>query len=180
MSRIVLGVCGSVAAYKAADLARRLTVAGHAVDVVMTRAATEFVRPLTFRSLTGREAHSDLFADQHDDIRHITLAQRADLVVVAPATAATIARLANGAADDYLSTLCLALRQQPRLLAPAMNTAMYDHPAVQANLARLIDFGWRVIEPADGLLACGQVGRGALAPVDTIVAAVTAALAAAD
>jgi phosphopantothenoylcysteine decarboxylase/phosphopantothenoylcysteine decarboxylase/phosphopantothenate--cysteine ligase len=169
MSRVLLGVTGSVAAYKAADLAHRLTKDGHAVDVVLTRAASEFVTPLTFRTLTGRPVYTDLFTDPFDDVRHITLARSADLALVAPATANVVGKLAHGLADDYLTTVLLALRGQPRFVAPAMNTAMYDNPVVQANLAALRGYGWQIIEPAEGLLACGDVGRGALASVDALV-----------
>jgi phosphopantothenoylcysteine decarboxylase/phosphopantothenoylcysteine decarboxylase/phosphopantothenate--cysteine ligase len=177
MNRILLGVTGSVAAYKAADLAHRLTTDGHAVDVVLTRAAAQFVAPLTYRTLTGRPVYTDLFSDPADDVRHITVARSVDLALVAPATANIIGKVANGLADDYLSTVLLALRGQPRLLAPAMNTAMYDNPAVQANLARLREYGWQLIDPADGLLACGEVGRGKLASVEAIVGQVYEALA---
>jgi len=181
MSRILLGVTGSIAAYKAADLAHQLAKAGHAVDVVMTAAATRFVTPLTFHTLTGRPVATpdDLWAAAFDDVRHITLARDADLAIIAPATANVIGKLAAGIGDDYLTTVALALRGQPRLIAPAMNTAMLDQPAVRANLDRLAGWGWEVIAPAEGLLACGESGRGALAPVDDLVAAVTARLGAA-
>jgi phosphopantothenoylcysteine synthetase/decarboxylase len=173
--RVLLGVTGSIAAYKAADVARRLTTAGHEVDVVLTAAATRFIAPLTFATLTGRPAHTDQF-DPARPLAHIDLARDADLALVAPATANHIAKLAAGLGDDLLSTALLAWRGQPRLIAPAMNTAMYDNPATQRNLATLVGWGWQVIEPAEGLLACGDVGRGALAPVDDIVAAALSAL----
>jgi phosphopantothenoylcysteine decarboxylase/phosphopantothenoylcysteine decarboxylase/phosphopantothenate--cysteine ligase len=178
MSRIILGVTGSVAAYKAAGLAHQLAKQGHAVDVIMTAAATQFVTPLTFQTLTGRPVYTpaDLFA-RHDDVRHITLARDCDLCLVAPATANVIGKLAAGIGDDYLTTVALALRGQPRLIAPAMNTAMYENPIVQSNLAVLRQYGWQVVEPAEGVQACGEVGRGALAPVADLAAAVAAALA---
>ncbi|MDR0417381.1 MAG: phosphopantothenoylcysteine decarboxylase [Propionibacteriaceae bacterium] len=176
MSSIILGVTGSIAAYKAADLAHRLTADGHQVDVILTRAGAQFVTPLTFQTLTGRPVGADLFADAGDDVRHITLARTADLALVAPATADIIGKLAAGIADDYLTTVLLALRGQPQLLAPAMNWAMYAHPAVQDNLATLRRRGWEVVEPVEGRLACGETGRGALAPVADILDRVGARL----
>jgi phosphopantothenoylcysteine synthetase/decarboxylase len=175
MARILLGITGSIAAYKAADIAHRFVKDGHEVDVVFTRHAIEFITPLTLRSLTGRPVYTDDFFSA-DDIRHISLAREADVAIIAPATANIIGKLANGIADDYLSTIFTALVTPKRLIAPAMNTNMYANPIVAANLAKLISSGWSEIEPQVGMLACSDVGKGALASVDNIVAEVYAAL----
>jgi phosphopantothenoylcysteine decarboxylase/phosphopantothenoylcysteine decarboxylase/phosphopantothenate--cysteine ligase len=175
MARILLGITGSIAAYRAADLAHRFVRDGHEVDVVFTRHATEFITPLTLRSLTGRPVYTDDYFSA-DDIRHVSLAREADVALIAPATANIIGKLANGIADDYLSTIFTALVTPARFIAPAMNTNMYDNPIVVANLAKLIAYGWTQIEPQVGLLACGDVGKGALASVDSITNAVYAEL----
>ncbi|MGB9803013.1 bifunctional phosphopantothenoylcysteine decarboxylase/phosphopantothenate--cysteine ligase CoaBC [Desulfofundulus sp.] len=157
---IILGVTGGIAAYKAAELASALTRAGALVDVVMTKAAQEFVQPLTFATLTGRPVHTELFGSSTGGIiPHIELATRAELIVVAPATANTLAKLAHGHADDLLSSLVLAATC-PVLLCPAMNAYMYAHPAVQSNLKRLSEMGYHIVEPDSGRLACGVEGRG--------------------
>ncbi len=164
--RIILGVCGSIAAYKAADLASKLTQAGALVDVVLTEAAQRFVSPLTFQALSGRPVYTDMWAAQGGDglashIRHIGLAEEADLMVVAPATANTIAKLALGLADDLLSVTALAIGC-PLMIAPAMDGGMYDSPAVQANREILLRRGAHVIEPDEGRFASGLVGTGRL------------------
>lgn len=177
MSEIVLGVTGSIAAYKAAELTRSLVKAGHAVSVVMTRAATKFVTPLTFRTLSRRHVAIGIFDPVAEwDPRHVSLARRAEVLVVAPCSADTIAKLANGLADDELSATALACRA-PLVIAPAMNDAMYDHPATRANLATLRARGATIVEPAVGELACGSEGRGRLAPLGKILAAIEDALA---
>lgn len=170
--RIVLGVCGSIAAYKAAELASRLVQAGAEVDVAMTRAATEFVTPLTFRSLTAREPYVDLFRPhgEHGEA-HVELARRADLMVIAPATASMMARLAQGLADDFVSLTALAT-QAPLLIAPAMDTQMWEHEATRANRYTLEGRGVTLVGPVTGRLASGRTGSGRLAEPAAIVDAV--------
>lgn len=175
--RIVLGVSGGIAAYKAAELARSLIRNGHEVQAVLTRAAEEFIRPLTFASLTGRKVITDLFSSASPEatlsssVEHIGVAQEHDILVVAPATANVLAKFAHGIADDFLSTMYLAFRG-PVILAPAMNNNMWDHPATRANLELLRSRGHSIVEPGDGFLACGTYGPGRLAETDAIVAAV--------
>lgn len=158
--RIVLGVTGGVAAYKACELARLLGKAGAVVDVVMTAAGTRFVAPLTFQALTGRPVYTTLWdAPQENGMAHIDLTRGADAVIVAPATADFIAKLAHGFADDLLSSLCLA-RDCPLLVAPAMNRQMWENPATQRNVAQLRADGTAIFGPAAGEQACGEVGEG--------------------
>ena len=159
---VLLGVTGGIAAYKAAALASALVKQHAAVEVVMTEHATKFITPLTFEELTGRRVMVDTFDRnfQHQ-VEHIALAQRTDLVIIAPATANVCAKLAHGLADDMLTTTVLACRC-PKLIAPAMNTNMYENPVTQDNLETLRRYGWEVIEPKSGRLACGAVGAGKL------------------
>ena len=166
---VLLGVTGGIAAYKAAALASALVKLNAAVEVVMTKNATEFVAPLTFEQLTGRRVSVDTFDRnfQHQ-VEHISLAQRTDLVIIAPATANVCAKLAHGLADDMLTTTVLACRC-PKLIAPAMNTNMYENPVTQDNLEILRKYGWEVIEPACGRLACGAVGAGKLPEPEELV-----------
>ena len=173
---IVLGISGSIAAYKAADLASQLVKQGHEVHVVMTRAATEFITPLTFQTLTRQPVIVSL-EDEKQSWKpgHIDLADRADLFLVAPATANLLGEFANGLAPDPLRSVYLALpRTTPVLIAPAMNGKMWLHPATQRNVARLTEDGCRFIDPAEGDLACGYEGIGRLAPVEEILARVAA------
>ncbi len=166
---IILGVTGSVAAYKAIDLSSRLTQAGAEVDVVLTQAATKFVAPLSFRSITGRPAVSDIFEPRTEfRAEHIALAQKADAVLIAPATANTIARIATGIADELLSCVVLATNA-PVIIAPAMNVHMYENQITQENLSRLRSRGMIIVEPSTGPLACGDVGKGRLADIDFIL-----------
>lgn len=165
--RILLGVSGSIAACKAADLASRLTKAGARVDAILTAAATRFVAPLTFQSLTGRPAHADLWSDEAH-VLHVGLAEGADLLVVAPATADVLAKLAHGLADDLLTVTALAARC-PLLVAPAMDAGMFEHPAVQANLATLRARGATVIGPSDGRMASGLEGMGRMLEPEEIL-----------
>lgn len=159
---ILLGVTGGIAAYKAAALASALIKQHAAVEVVMTRNATQFITPLTFEQLTGRKVMVDTFDRNFvHQVEHISLAQRTDLVIIAPATANVCAKLAHGLADDMLTTTVLACRC-PKLIAPAMNTNMYENPVTQDNLETLRRYGWEVITPASGRLACGAVGPGKL------------------
>jgi len=157
---ILLGVTGGIAAYKAAALASALVKQHAAVEVVMTANATEFVTALTFEQLTGRRTMVDTFDRNFShQVEHISLAERTDLVIIAPATANVCAKLAYGLADDMLTTTVLACKA-PKLIAPAMNTNMYENPVTQDNLQTLRHYGWDVIEPASGRLACGAVGKG--------------------
>ena len=166
---ILLGVSGGIAAYKAAELVRLLVKAGATVRVVMTKNAQEFMTPLTLQSLSGNPVSTDTFdLTQESEIGHIRLADTADLVLIAPATANILAKLAHGIADDLLSTLLLVTRV-PVVLAPAMNVHMHAHPATQENLKTLQRFGHHIIEPAEGELACGYEGKGRLAEPEQIV-----------
>ena len=166
---IVLGVSGGIAAYKACTLCSRLTQKGAGVRVVMTRSATKFVQPLTFQSLSRHQVYTDTFAEQDPSvIAHIDLADHADLILVAPATANIIGKLAGGIADDMLSTTLLAT-EAPIWMAPAMNGHMYAHPAVQDNMNKLKSWGVHFLEPGEGQLACGYVGRGRLAEPEQIL-----------
>jgi len=168
---IALGVTGGIGAYKAVEVARGLQKRGHEVVAVMTRAAAEFVGPLTFEAITRRSVITDQFArGMNADVEHIALASTIDLLLVAPATANIIGKLANGIADDFLSTLYTATRA-PVLLAPAMNTQMFAHEAIRRNLEVLAARGVRFVEPGEGYLACGWIGKGRLAEPDDIVAA---------
>ena len=173
---IVLGVTGGIAAYKAVDLARRLVGEGYRVKAVMTANATRLVAPLTFESVTGEEAAVSLWREGGRPMHHISLAQEADLVLVAPATADIIAKMAAGIADDLLSTTLLSIRC-PVIVAPAMNTAMYDHPATRHNLSVLRERGVTVVGPASGSLACGEEGEGRMVEPQELVEAVAGALA---
>src|SRR5436190_8877034 len=170
-TRVALGVSGGIAAYKAVEVLRGLQRAGCNVRVGMTRRACEFVTPLTFRALSGSHVIVDDYApDNPDPIAHITFSQSVDLLVIAPATANIIAKFANGVADDFLTSTYLA-SNAPVLIAPAMNTTMWNHPATQRNLRRLMEDGVRVIEPDAGEMACGTIGPGRLSEPERIVAA---------
>ncbi|MCL6611265.1 MAG: bifunctional phosphopantothenoylcysteine decarboxylase/phosphopantothenate--cysteine ligase CoaBC [Peptococcaceae bacterium] len=169
---VTLGVTGGIAAYKAADLASKLTGRGASVHVIMTRSAGEFVRPLTFEALTGNPVHAGLFdSSRLFRMPHIELATRADIIVVAPATANVLGKLAHGIADDLLTTLVLAATC-PVLLCPAMNVNMYANRAVQHNIVRLKEYGFHFVDPEEGRVACGHFGRGRLAETGTIISAV--------
>ncbi|HET7553895.1 MAG TPA: bifunctional phosphopantothenoylcysteine decarboxylase/phosphopantothenate--cysteine ligase CoaBC [Gemmatimonadaceae bacterium] len=167
--RILLGVSGGIAAYKAGWLSRLLAHAGAEVDVVMTRAATEFVGPVTFEGLTGRDVHTDIFA-RGRALDHIRLARAAHAVVVAPATADFMARAAQGRADDLLAA-CLLATEAPVLIVPAMNDRMWAHPQTRANASRLREIGYRLLEPEEGMLAAGEgIGPGRMPEPETIFA----------
>lgn len=169
--RVALGISGGIAAYKAAEILRGLQRAGCAVRVAMTKRACEFITPLTFRALSGAHVIVDDYApDNPDPIAHITFSQSVDLLLIAPATANIIAKFANGIADDFLTSTYLA-SNAPVLIAPAMNTTMWNHPATRRNLSRLRADGVRVIEPDAGEMACGTVGPGRLSEPERIVAA---------
>lgn len=170
--RILLGVSGGVAAYKAVTLARRLRQAGAELRVVLTRAAGEFVRPLSFQAVTGRPVYQDEWRPQADDgMDHIALARWAETILIAPASADRLARLALGLADDLLGSLCLAAEGRELVLAPAMNAAMWTHPAVQAHVATLVARGARLLGPDSGGQACGEVGPGRLLEPEALIAA---------
>src|ERR1700752_365033 len=180
--KIALGVTGGVAAYKAAELVRRLQQEKLDVQVVMTRAAQEFITPLTFAALTGQKVITDMFraadaapANVESAIEHIAVAQRIDLLLIAPATADILGKFAHGIAEDFLTTLYLATKA-PVMVAPAMNVNMWDHPATQENLAVLRARGVHVVDPDEGYLACGMTGAGRLASVESIAQAVFSAL----
>jgi phosphopantothenoylcysteine decarboxylase/phosphopantothenate--cysteine ligase len=177
---IVVGVAGGIAAYKVAGLVSALRQRGASVTVVMTANATRFVQPLTFAVLSGRRVVLDLFErPEHYATEHIALAQRAELAIVAPATANLLGKLAAGIADDALTTTLVSLGC-PVLLAPAMNHRMWANPIVQANVERLRDAGCRFVDPAEGWLACGETGAGRLADAEAIVEAAEAILSESD
>src|ERR1700694_993349 len=168
---IALGITGSIAAYKAADLASKLTQEGAHVDALMTAAATRFVTPLTLRSITGRPVFLDMF-DPSTDLaeEHVEIARRAAAVIVAPASATTIAKLAHGLADDMVALTVLATKA-PVLIAPAMDGQMFDNDATQANLRALAELGYRIVGPAEGRLASGRTGKGRLVDTDVLLGA---------
>lgn len=166
---VLLGVTGGIAAYKMANVASGLRKAGATVHVIMTENATKFITPLTFETLTNNRCVVDTFArDFQYDVKHISLAKAADLILIAPATANVIAKLANGLADDMLTTTVLAAKCK-KLVAPAMNTAMLENPITQDNIARLKRYGFGIIEPAVGMLACKDVGSGKLPEPETLL-----------
>src|SRR5499427_1725746 len=182
---IALGVSGGIAAYKAAEIVRLLQDRGARVQVVMTRGAQEFVRPLTFAALSGEKVITEMFgspdspANAESAIEHIAIAQAIDALLVAPATADVLAKFAQGIASDFLTTLYLATKA-PIVVAPAMNVNMWNHVATQANLAILRKRGVRVVEPGTGYLACGMTAAGRLADNEAIIAAVVEAVGAAQ
>src|SRR4051794_41383694 len=176
MSLIALGVTGGIGAYKAVEVARGLQKRGHEVVAVMTHSATRFVGAVTFEAITRRHVITDQFeTGMNADIEHIALASTIDLLLIAPATANIVGKLANGIADDFLTTLYTATRA-PVLIAPAMNTQMFAHDAVRQNLDTLAARGARFVEPGEGYLACGWIGKGRLAEPEEIVAAAEAML----
>lgn len=173
MKNIILGVTGSIAAYKAADISNILTKHGYNVEVIMTKSAAEFITPLTFQSLTKNKVYTNMFEEiTPSEIKHISLAKKADLCLIAPASANIIGKLANGIADDMLSTVVMAMNNVPVYICPAMNTNMYINPVVQRNMKFLSECGYRFIEPKESVLACGDLGKGALADVETIIGTV--------
>ena len=171
MAKSTLAVSGSISAYKAADLTSQLTKAGHEVTVIMTKAATAFITPLTLQALSKNLVHTDIMLEENPaSIKHIDVAKETDLFLVAPASANTIAKLAHGLADDMLSAVALAIPAGvPKLIAPAMNTNMYLNLATQDNLEKLARYGYQEIKPREALLACGDFGTGALAELDVIL-----------
>ena len=171
MANILIAVTGSIASYKAADLVSSLKKQGHDVTVLMTEAAREFIQPLTLQVLSQNPVYLDVMQEPYpDQVNHIERGKETDLFIVVPATANSIAKLAHGFADNMVTSTALALPQNiPKLLAPAMNTKMYEHPATQTNLKTLETYGYKLISPKESLLACGDYGRGALADLDIIL-----------
>ncbi|MDO5415504.1 MAG: flavoprotein [Bacillota bacterium] len=168
---IVLGVTGSISAYKAADITSKLSKAGHDVHIILTDGGSKFITPLALQTLSKNKVHTEFFEEGNPkEVKHITLAENADILVIAPASANIIGKIAGGIADDLLSaTVMAAATTTPVYLAPAMNTNMYENPIVQANIEKLAALGYKFIEPKESLLACGVTGKGALADVDVIV-----------
>ncbi len=167
---ILLMVTGSIAAYKAADLANELTKKGHHVHVAMSRAATHFITPLTLQTLSKNIVHLDVMEERDPNrIEHIDMIKDVDLILIAPASANIIGKIANGIADDMVSTLALVGHELPMYIAPAMNTRMYDNPVVVENMEKMRSRGIEFIEPRSSLLACKDVGKGAMEKVDTII-----------
>jgi phosphopantothenoylcysteine decarboxylase/phosphopantothenoylcysteine decarboxylase/phosphopantothenate--cysteine ligase len=177
MKEVILGVTGSIAAYKAAEIANLLVKDKINVNVIMTDAATKLITPLTFQTLTKNKVYTDMFEEVfYADVRHISLAQKADCCVIAPATANIIGKIASGIADDMLSTVVMAIRNKPVIICPAMNTAMYENVITQANISKLQGYGYQFVEPKESRLACGDLGKGALADIEGIIAAVKNAI----
>ena len=178
MANILLAVTGSISAYKAADLTSQLTKLGHQVKILMTPAATAFITPLTLQVLSKQAILVEVMTeDDPKQIQHIDLGKEADLFLVAPASANTIAKLAIGLADNMVTSTALALPQgTKKILAPAMNTKMLEHPATQRNLKLLQDYGYQIIQPRHATLACGDQGSGALASIETILTTIQESL----
>ena len=178
MANILLAVTGSISAYKAADLTSQLTKLGHQVKVLMTPAATAFITPLTLQVLSKQAVLVEIMTeDDPKQIQHIDLGKEADLFLVAPASANTIAKLAHGFADNIVTSTALALPSEvKKFLAPAMNTKMLNHPATQNNLETLKSYGYQIIPPREALLACGDQGSGALASIETILTTIQESL----
>jgi phosphopantothenoylcysteine decarboxylase/phosphopantothenate--cysteine ligase len=174
-SNILIGISGSIAAYKMADVVSQLKKQGHQVQCILTESATQFVTPLVLETLSGNPVRSAIFGADISGTEHIDLARWADIFVIAPASANTIAKLSLGLADDLLTTVALAT-EAPLLIAPAMNTVMWNKPVTQGHLRALADGGARFVDPAAGVLACGEVGVGKLASVESIVLAINAYL----
>lgn len=178
MKNVILGVTGSIAAYKAADIANALTKDGINVDVIMTKGAMAFITPLTMQTVSKNTVYIDVFREDFPrEVKHISLAKKADLLLIAPASADVIGKIANGIADDMLTTVVMAIPNIPKLIAPAMNTNMYENPIVQDNINKLKKYGFMIIEPKEARLACGDLGKGALASVDDIISTVEKRLA---
>ena len=176
MKNIVIGVTGGIACYKAVEIVNDLTKRGHNVEVIMSRNAQEFVTPLTFQTLSHNKVITDMFEKREQmATAHISLAQKADLMLIVPATANIIGKIANGIADDMISTTIMATKAKV-LIAPAMNTAMWENPIVQDNVKKLTTYGYKVLGTDNGYLACGDTGSGKLLPWDTITGEVLSIL----
>lgn len=174
MTKVLLGVSASISAYKAADIVSQLKKKNIDVEVILTNNSTKIIPELTLQVLSKNKVHTDVMVEENPlEINHIDLVKRADIFVIAPASANIIGKIANGIADDMLSTTALAVHDIPKIIAPAMNTYMYSNPAMVDNLATLERYGYQLIEPKTSLLACGDYGKGALADVDHIVHTIT-------
>ena len=174
MTKVLLGVSASISAYKAADIVSKLKKKNIDVEVIMTNNSTKIIPELTLQVLSKNKVHTDVMVEENPlEINHIDLVKRADIFVIAPASANIIGKIANGIADDMLSTTALAVHDIRKIIAPAMNTYMYSNPAMVDNLATLERYGYQLIEPKTSLLACGDYGKGALADVDYIVHTIT-------
>ena len=172
MQTILVGVTGGIAAYKTVQLVSDLIKKGYDVEVIMTKNATEFITPLTFSSLTKHDTYVDTFSKHvHYSVEHISLAKKADLFIIAPATANVIAKIASGIADDMLTTTFLAC-DCPKVICPAMNTNMYENPITKDNIEKLKHYGMHIVEPTSGLLACGDVGKGKLVDIEVMIDAI--------
>lgn len=166
---IILGISGGIAAYKSAEITSQLVKLGYDVEIIMTKNACQFIQPLTFESLTKKISYIDTFERTTDgEVKHIELAKKADLFIIVPATANIIAKIANGIADDMLTSTFLAATC-PKIICPAMNTHMYENPVTLDNIKKCQHYGMQIVEPATGMLACGDVGKGKLAPIDLII-----------
>ena len=169
MKSIVIGVSGGIACYKAAEVVNALVKRGHQVDVIMTENAAKFVTPLTFQTLSQSKVITDMFEKpERFDVRHVSLAKKADVFAVVPATANVIGKIAGGIADDMLTTTIMAAGCR-KILAPAMNTAMWENPIVQDNVKKLVRYGYEILKTDSGRLACGDTGSGKLLPWEEIV-----------
>ena len=173
---IVLGITGSISAYKAADITSKLAKKGHDVHIILTDGGSKFITPLALQTLSKNKVHTEFFEEGiPEEVKHITLAENADVLLIAPASANIIGKIASGIADDLLSaTVMAAATTTPIYLAPAMNTNMYENPIVQENIDKLTKLGYKFIEPKESLLACGVTGKGALADPDVIVETIEA------
>ena len=173
MKTIILGVTGSIAAYKAADIVSQLTKENFCVHVVMTRSSQQFITPLTLQTLSKNRVYTDVFQEEEPtEVKHITLSEQCDILVIAPASGNIINKLATGIADDMLTCVALAMWEKPLIIAPAMNTKMYFNPTVQDSLKRLESRGSVIVEPKESRLACGDYGKGALANISSIIDAI--------
>ena len=173
MKHVILGITGSIATYKAADIANILTKKGISVHTIMTESACKLITPLTLQTLTKNKVHTDMFDEyKPSEVQHISLAKQADLMLIAPATANFIAKAAAGIADDMLTTVLTAFINKPVIICPAMNTNMYLNPVTQRNIETLKDLGFTFVEPREAMLACGDLGKGALASNEIILSAV--------
>mgnify|MGYP001159190896 CR=1 FL=1 len=171
MKTILIGVSGSISAYKSADIVSRLKKDNWDVHVVMTQSASQFISPLTLEVLSGNKVFLDTFSEENPgDIYHVDIVKKIDVFMIAPASAHTISKIAYGLADNMLSNIALVAHDKIKVFAPAMNTSMYENPIIQENMNKLKQHNWLEIEPRSSLLACGDVGVGALANTDDIVA----------
>lgn len=169
MKNILVGVTGGIACYKSIEIVNQLKKDGHNVEVIMTHSAQEFITPLTFQTMSGNKVITEMFDPiQKWDTKHIELAKKADLFVIVPATANVIGKIANGIADDMLTTVAMATKCST-LVFPAMNTAMYENPIVQSNISKLKEYGYKIFDTSSGELACGDIGSGKLLPWEEIV-----------